>query len=84
MDLIYDAINKVIELLASMGNVALNALPGSPFQAYISMPVTAQYMRWLNWLIPVGQIIAIAQAWLFAVAGWYVLQVVLRWTKAIS
>lgn len=69
--------------LASAFNWVLALLPDSPFQA-IDNSAVGQFMGNLNWIIPLNVILAEIEAWLTAVAIYYLYQVVLRWTKAIS
>lgn len=62
----------------------VNFLPSSPFQAFIDSCSNIPYLRWLNWFVPVGTLIAIGQAWLTAVGLYYMYSVILRWLRAIE
>lgn len=76
--------NTIVDGLSSAAKAVIGLLPTSPFQAYLSVSIDSQYLRWLNWLVPVGQMIAVLQMWLVAIGLWYVYQVILRWAKAIQ
>lgn len=64
----------------------LSLFPTSPFVILEEMSNTEfyQWLKWLNWFIPVNVFVGILQAWLTGIAIYYVLQVVLRWIKAIE
>ncbi len=57
--------------------------PRSPFNLIDNSSVST-YMGWLNWLVPVSQIVAILQVGVVAVGIYYVVVIVLRWIKAID
>ena len=79
MDGLNNAVYNVVEFI-------LGVLPDSPFQFLqeLSNSPVAQWLRWLNWFIPINLFIGIFQAWLSAIAIYYVYQMVLRWAKAIE
>lgn len=64
----------------------LSIFPTSPFIILEQMSNTEyyQWLKWLNWFIPIYTFVGIIQAWLAGIAIYYVLQVVLRWLKAIE
>ena len=62
----------------------LGLLPTSPFQSFINACGDLPYLGWLNWFIPVGQMVAIGEAWLVAVGLFYLYSIILRWIRAIS
>ncbi len=62
----------------------LNLLPTSPFTAFIEACGNLPYLGWLNWFIPVGQMIAIGEAWLISIGLFYLYSIVLRWIRAIE
>ena len=72
------------ELWQSFGNTIVNILPKSPFLQYIQPFAESQYIAWLNWFIPFGDIIVIFGSWLGCVAVFYLAQIVLRWVKVIQ
>ena len=64
----------------------LSILPDSPFAFIVDLGNTpvAQWLKWVNWFVPVYMFIPILEAWLSAIAIYYVYQLVLRWAKAIQ
>lgn len=65
---------------------ALGILPDSPFLVLDTMDTTEfyQYFKWLNWFIPVGAILNVLTLWCTAILVYYVVQIVLRWSRAIQ
>lgn len=66
-----------------LNNLA-NVLPMSPFQVFIDNFGDIPFLGQLNYFLPVAQIIAIGEAWLVAIALYYVYMIALRWIKAIN
>ena len=65
---------------------ALKLLPTSPFaflQNYSNSSI-GQWLRWLNWFIPISSFVSILEAWCAAILIYYVIQIILRWAKAIE
>lgn len=72
-----DLVQAAVTWLASV-------LPASPIQ-YAAVPETVQtYLGFINYFIPLTAILAILQAWLVAVAAYYVASAALRVVKAIQ
>lgn len=68
------------QILASV----LSLLPGSPFTAFINSISDIPFLGYLNYFVPVAQMIAIGESWLVSIGVFYLYQVVLRWVKAIE
>lgn len=49
----------------------LSLFPESPFIHYVSMVDTIPFLRYLNWFVPIGDMIAICEAWLATVSLYY-------------
>lgn len=64
--------------------IVMGALPSSPFTAFIGSLEELPYLSTLNWFLPVSEMIAVIQAWLFAVTAYYVISLVARWIKIIE
>ncbi|SNS03080.1 hypothetical protein SAMN05446037_100316 [Anaerovirgula multivorans] len=73
-------INLIIKALGGVLSLVVSILPDSPFSAISSMGIDLSV---INWIVPVGQILAILQAWLVAIAIYYGYMVVMRWIKII-
>lgn len=65
-------------------NNLLQVLPTSPFQSFISNFTDVPFLGFLNYFIPITQMIAIGEAWLVAIALYYIYVIALRWIKAIN
>lgn len=65
----------------------LSVLPLSPFKSFIEgiqLAIGAKYLGWLNWFVPVGQILGVLAAWLSAIALFYMYSIIMRWVKVIG
>lgn len=69
---------------ASIFKSIMEFLPGSPFQRYINAIGEVPYLAEINWFIPVGEMIVIAQAWVFAIGLYYLYSIILRTINVIS
>lgn len=61
----------------------ISYLPGSPFKAIISQFPNIPYLNYLNWFIPVSEIIAVLEAWLAVIAIYYVYSGLMRIIRII-
>lgn len=78
-------IEFVNQLFAKFGTVLISALPKSPFDSFLaSIELNQKYVSWLNWFIPVGRIIIVIEAWLLAIAGFYIYKAIAHWIGIIS
>ena len=80
---IFSILNSLINGLGSLLKTLTSILPPTPFKLVDFAPI-AEYLPTLNYFIPISQIIGIGEAWLTAIAGFYIYQIVLRWIKAID
>ena len=71
-------------LLQTMVDAVLKVLPISPFRQFLESLEDLPYLKYLNWIFPIGDFIAIAQAWLVAIGLFYLYMIILRWIKAIE
>ncbi len=76
--------STMTEILNKFLSAVLKLLPTSPFVAFLDACSDLPYLGWLNWFLPVGQMIAIGEAWLTAIGLFYAYSVILRWVRAIS
>ena len=74
----------MIKALLGLVQTVLSWLPQSPFAGIAADFQSSHGLGWLNWFIPVGQIVQIMAAWLGAIALYYLASIMLRWVKAIS
>ena len=76
--------NNVINGLGSMMDNVLNILPTSPFRSLNEVTVHNQVLQMLAWVVPFPQMIALGQAWVVCVMGYYIVMKGLRWAKMIQ
>lgn len=82
-DTVISILNYIISGLGTIITGILSILPASPFSAIDNSSVS-EYLGYLNWIIPLDQIIAILEVWLIAIATFYIISIALRWVKAIQ
>lgn len=75
--------DAILSLLKNTLKWVINLLPNSPFTALSNSPIQP-YLAYINWFIPFDFIVSTLEAWLVAIAVYYVYSVVLRWVKAIN
>lgn len=77
-------INGLQNFVINAVNVFLALLPDCPFEAYIEQTKQIDALKYINWFVPVSDFITIGEAWLVAIAVFYLYQIVLRWIKVIG
>lgn len=77
MDFFTTIFNAFAELLKEV-------LPTSPFREFLDQFAEIEYLGYLNWFVPVGDIIIVMELWLAAVSAYYLYSVVMRWVKVIG
>ncbi|WP_077612758.1 hypothetical protein [Clostridium sp. Marseille-P2415] len=77
-------LEKIRYILIKLGNACVFFLPDSPFQSFINQIDKIPFLGYLNYFVPVAQIIAITQLWVTAIAVFYLVQLALRWVKMIE
>lgn len=76
LQFLIDAVGAALGLLVGL-------LPGSPFN-FISGTQFGELLSKINFFIPVYEFVSILEAWLVAVALYYLYSVYARWVKAIE
>ena len=78
----------ISDSLVEIGRAIINIFPDSPIQTALQEIETnetiQQWLRYVNWFIPVHTMLTIFNIWLSAVLIYYVYQIVLRWVKVIE
>jgi hypothetical protein len=77
-------IAKFNTFLQSIVAALLTILPNDPFKQYINNISISPYVKYINWIIPVGSCLTILTAWLAAIAVFYIYQIALRWAKVVG
>lgn len=65
-------------------NMLLSFLPDSPFQAVIESIGSIPWLGYVNYFIPVSEMVAIGEAWLTAIVVFYAYQGVMRFVNMIE
>lgn len=77
--------NWITDKLDYILSTILVMLPDSPFADVIyDNPAVAEVLGYLNYFLPISEILVILTAWLTAISIFYVYQLILRWAKAIE
>lgn len=74
--------NYIVSGLCAIFKGLISLLPSSPFDFVVSLE--NKYISWLNYVIPVSEIIAILEGWTLCIGTFYLYRIVLRWIKAIE
>lgn len=72
------------EILDKFLNILTALLPVSPFAGIIDNLEALPYLGYINWFIPVGEMVSIAVTWVTAIGIYYLYSVIARWVKLIS
>lgn len=82
---VINLINALIRGLGKVLTFLFAVFPDSPFQKYIVQnDDVLPYLKMINYFVPVSAILITFQALLFAVAIYYIYQIVARWLKVIE
>lgn len=68
----------------SFVDYVISLLPSSPFATVFAQIGNLPYLGYLNWFVPVGQILGVMTVWLAAIATYYLYSVFMRWIKLIG
>lgn len=76
--------NKILSWLYEIIEKVLGLLPLSPFTQYIEKLKDMPFLGYLNWFIPIKELLIIGASWLGVIGLFYLYSIVLRWVKAIE
>lgn len=62
----------------------LALLPSSPFVGFSYLVNEIPFLNWVNWLLPVSEILAITEAWLAVVTVYYGILYILNYTGLVK
>lgn len=77
MNIISRCISWVAQALSTI-------LPLSPFRDFIDCLEAVPYLGWLNFFVPVREILVVMTAWLGAIALFYGYSIIMRWLKVLG
>ena len=74
------------DALVDLAVSVIELFPASPFTILdeLSSSEIYEWLRMVNWFVPIGTFVGILEAWLTCVAVYYAYQIVLRWIKVIE
>ena len=76
-----------LEWGVTQGNEVLQIGWGCPIDSHIhniSEGFGSELLGYINYFIPLSEMVGISTAWLIAIGAYYMASVVMRWIKAIS
>lgn len=73
----------ILNFIAWVVNSVISLLPQSPF-LNVSSGVIDDWLGYVNYFVPVGQIMAVFTLWLSAITMWYLYRWVFRFVKYID
>lgn len=68
----------------SFAGLLTEILPVSPFRPFLDSFRDIPYLGYLNWFVPVRDILVVMSAWCTAIGLFYLYSVVMRWIKVIG
>lgn len=74
----------ISNFISKIATNLLSVLPQSPFRTFINNFQAPTYIKWLNWFIPVSDILNILALWLTAITLFYLYSIIMRWIKVIG
>lgn len=83
LGILITAFNGFIKLLAKALNIIFFMLPDSPFKNIDNSPIV-EFLGYLNYLIPIPEILGVLTLWCTAIGIYYLVQIALRWIKVID
>jgi hypothetical protein len=87
--MLIDAANALIRAVGAMLAVVFDFLSFSPFRSVSQMidnnvELHSQIFSFVNWVVPIAEIVYILEAWGVAVGLWYLISILLRWLRAVQ
>lgn len=83
INLLIDFLNFLISCIGKLLSLLLSLLPNSPFQN-IDLSSIRDFLGYMNYLVPVVEIVSILTLWCSAIGIYYIYQIALRWAKAVE
>ena len=73
-----------IAVKVALTSFILALLPESPFVGFTSLMSSIPYVNWLNWFLPIPEILAIMEAWLAVVTVYYGMLYILNYVGVLK
>lgn len=77
-------INALIRGVGKILSILLFLLPDSPFTNFLKTSPIVKYLGYINYFIPIADMIGILSLWTIAIGLVYIVQIALRWAKAME
>jgi hypothetical protein len=80
-------LDTILSFLYTLASLAVGWLPNSPFQTSEfrdAVRPVGEVMSWVNYFVPVGQMLAVFAVYLVAVGIWYAVRWLLRLAQYID
>lgn len=71
-------------LLNAFLDLLMKVFPTSPFADTIEKFSKLPYLGYINWFVPVSEMVTIGSAWLVAIGVYYLYSIIARWVKLIE
>ena len=65
-------------------SLVISLIPGSPFSGMVSMVHQIPYLSYLNWFVPIPEIIVIMESWLAVVSVYYTILFALNYVGILK
>lgn len=76
-------LETIVGLFNNIYATIINLLPGSPFKAFGELFTDIPYLKYLNWFLPLSEMIAVLQAWVAVIAIFYSYKAILGFIKLL-
>lgn len=83
MGILIDFANFLIKSFVSISNIIFSLLPDSPFKR-LNEALDQTFLGYINWVLPISEMIEILVLWAAAVAIYYTVSNILRLIKSIE
>lgn len=83
INFLIDFLNFLISSIGKLLSLILSFLPNSPFSS-IDLSPLRDFLGYLNYLIPIVEMVSILTAWCTSIGIYYIYQIALRWAKAVE
>lgn len=78
-------VQLLIDALAAVCNAVCLLFPPSPFDGiFEGLGEFSDLIAKINYFLPIGEFVAIGEAWLVSITLYYMIALVARWVKAIE
>ena len=65
-------------------SLVISLIPGSPFSGMVSLVQQIPYLSYLNWFVPIPEIIVIIESWLAVVSVYYTILFALNYVGLLK